>query len=130
MSSNYHFTNREKKTQIEQLKQLLDTEREGLFERLDQFGKEHPLTVGNIEDIVFLLRPAMTSSTLQSWDDDMEIGIATSTKFYWAANNGFSSLDAVEQFLKEHPECVIEDEYGDALSFGDFKRSVKDLGRG
>ena len=31
---------------------------------------------------------------------------------------------------KEHPECVIENEYGDDLSFADFKKSVKDLGRG
>lgn len=130
MSMNYHFVNREKKAQVEQLKKLLETEREGLFQRLGKFGEENPLAMGNIEDIVFALRPAMTSSNVQSWDDDMEIGIATSTKFYWGANNGLSSLDDVEQFQKEHPECVIENEYGDDLSFADFKKSVKDLGRG
>ena len=116
MSTNYHFVNREKKTQVEQLKKLLETEREGLLQRLEKFGEENPL--------------AMTSANVQSWDDDMEIGVASSTKFYWAANNGFGSLDDVEQFQKEHPECVIENEYGDELSFADFKKSVKDLGRG
>ena len=105
MSMNYHFVNREKKAQVEQLKKLLETEREGLFQRLGKFGEENPLAMGNIEDIVFALRPAMTSSNVQSWDD-------------------------VEQFQKEHPECVIENEYGDDLSFADFKKSVKDLGRG
>lgn len=130
MSTNYHFVNHEKKVQVEQLKKLLETEREGLFRRLEKFGEENPLAMGNIEDIVFALRPAMTSYNVQSWDDDMEIGVATSTKFYWAVNNGFNSLGDVEQFLKEHPECVIENEYGDDLSFADFKKSVKDLGRG
>lgn len=130
MSTNYHFVNREKKTQIEQLKQLLDAEQERLLQRLEQFGKEQPLTVGNIEDIVFTLRQAMSSSNVQGWDDDMDIGSATSTKFYWATCNGFNNLNDVEQFLQEHPECVIENEYGDILSFTDFKQSVKDLSRG
>ena len=130
MSTNYHFVNREKKTQVEQLKKLLETEREGLLQRLEKFGEENPLAMGNIEDVIFALRPAMTSANVPSWDDDMEIGVASSTKFYWAANNGFGSLDDVEQFQKEHPECVIENEYGDELSFADFKKSVKDLGRG
>lgn len=130
MSTNYHFVNREKKTQVEQLKKLLETEREGLLQRLEKFGEENPLAMGNIEDVIFALRPAMTSANVQSWDDDMEIGVASSTKVYWAANNGFGSLDDVEQFQKEHPECVIENEYGDELSFADFKKSVKDLGRG
>ena len=36
MSTNYHFVNREKKTQVEQLKKLLETEREGLLQRLEK----------------------------------------------------------------------------------------------
>ena len=99
MSTNYHFVNREKKTQVEQLKKLLETEREGLLQRLEKFGEENPLAMGNIEDVIFALRPAMTSANVQSWDDDMEIGVASSTKFYWAANNGFGSLFRYKRHL-------------------------------
>ena len=64
MSTNYHFVNREKKTQVEQLKKLLETEREGLLQRLEKFGEENPLAMGNIEDVIFALRPAMTLSLI------------------------------------------------------------------
>lgn len=130
MSIGYHFVDTQKRTQVEELKQLLETERNSLIQRLNEFAADHPMTAGNIEDVVFNLRQALTGVSLQAYDDDMTIGTATNTKFHWDTHNGFGCLKDVEQYLKEHPTCVIENEYCVVLSFTDFKHSISDLARG
>ena len=81
MSIEYHFVNKDKRNQINELKKMLDSERNALIERLHQFCATHPLAEGNVEDMVYAIRQTLTASSIQAYDDDEVIGVATSTKF-------------------------------------------------
>ena len=125
MSIEYHFVNKDKRNQINELKKMLDSERNALIERLHQFCATHPLAEGNVEDMVYAIRQTLTASSIQAYDE--VIGVATSTKFHWNTGSDFRSVKDVEQFLKEHPNYGIENDYGELISLNDLIASIKDL---
>lgn len=127
MSTEYRFVNKEKKEQIDQLRQMLEKERDALVAKIYRFGEKNPLTASSVEDVVFSIRQGMSGAQLQAFDDDEIIGVATSAKFHWNTSNGFQSISDVEQFLTDHPDYSIENDYGSLISLCDFKASVKDI---
>ena len=78
MSTQYQFVSKERKKQVSELKQLLETERDALLARLEEFGKSNPLVSEDIEDFAFSLRQCVNSVALQAADDDEHV-IGTST---------------------------------------------------
>ena len=106
---------------------MCDSERNALIERFHQFSAANPLAEGNVDDMVYAIRQALTATCIQAYDDDEVIGVATSTKFHWNTGSDFRSVKDVEQFLSEHPNFAIENDYGELISIKDFISSIKDL---
>lgn len=128
MSTQYQFVSKERKKQVSELKQLLETERDALLARLEEFGKSNPLVSEDIEDFAFSLRQCVNSAALQAADDDEHvIGTSTANQFLWYPDGPCRCLEDVEKFLVEHPGFDIEDEYGEPVSLDNFRAALKDV---
>lgn len=128
MSTQYQFVSKERKKQVSELKQLLETERDALLARLDEFSKANQLVSEDIDDFAFSLRQCVNSAALQAADDDKHvIGTATATQFLWYPDGPCRCLEDVEKFLAEHPGFDIEDEYGEPVSLDNFRAALKDV---
>jgi len=119
------FVDKERSTQLDELRNLAVAERAILIDKIRQFGAAHEKVSDDAEDITVELEQSPIFAWRQPYEDEHIIGYSARAGFVWNGDNGFSSMKEVERFLSDHPGFVIQNEYGDIISLPDFRDTVK-----
>lgn len=124
MSTQYRFIDPARKERVETFQKFLKREVDQAIAhikaRSEEDGELDQMAVSAIEAL------DMVSFRVDFTYYDIEgvIGTAGWQKFTWRVENGFCSISDVKRYLAEHPDMVIEDEYGDIFTLDEFAQKI------
>ena len=122
MSIEYIAVDKKRKQAFLELQAFLDQEKQDVLERTEQFLHAHPDMVQQREEQLYRIRTAKAFQAEDYKQPTYRIGIRTRRGIRWWSSNGFNSTRSVSEFLATHPGWVIENEYGDEVSFEQFEK--------
>lgn len=117
MSINYYLRNTVKYKDCEKLSSYWDSSfKEEVYALIYNYAKRNNVSEEMSDDLIDEIKDRLTYFPISEDCYDQKIGYASSGKFYfnydYYANIVLHNTNELEDFLKNHPEYTIVDEYG------------------
>lgn len=124
MSTKYFFVDTQERDELKKLQEQLNSVLETCRATISDISV-HPSIQQFKEDVLRKLDSSGVFEVDSPDDEDLIIGNALRDRFSWRTDNGFIGLESVKRFLEQHPELSIADEYGETVSWTNFKKIAK-----
>ena len=124
MSTQYRFIEPVRKARVETFQELLKGEVDQAIAHIKARTEEDGEPDQMAESAIEALDMVSFRVDFTYYDIENVIGTAGWQKFTWRVENGFCSVSDVKRYLDEHPDMVIEDEYGETFTLEEFAQKI------